>query len=217
MAPVAPLSIVEQLQWRYATKKFDQSRTIPTPAWQALEEVLVLTPSSYGLQPWRFIVITNPEIKEQLLPHSWGQRQVVDASHLVVFAIKSRLAVEDIERYLDRIAEVRGVPLESLSGFRRMLLANLITPATPFDLKEWATRQVYIALGNFMTSAAAMGIDTCPMEGIVPGKYDQILDLEPLGLSTVVACPAGYRMPDDKTAAIPKVRFPLEDVIVRRP
>lgn len=215
MHSVSHETLLRQLQWRYATKKFDPSRIIPPAEWHALEQTLVLTPSSYGLQPWKFIVVTNAELRGQLLGHSWGQKQITEASHLVVFAIKKDLGLPEIERYVQRVAEVRGVPVDALAGFHRMMAKNLAPPPPGFDINEWATRQVYIALGNFMTAAAVIGIDTCPMEGIEPAKYDAVLGLNDLGYSTVVACPAGYRAVDDKSALHPKVRFKTEDVVLR--
>ncbi len=215
MQPISHETLLHRLQWRYATKKFDPTRTIPDAEWRALEEVLVLTPSSYGLQPWKFIVVTDHQLREQLVAHSWGQKQIADASHLVVMAIKRDLGLPEIERYVQRVAEVRGVPVESLVGFHKMMARSLAPPPPGFDINEWATRQVYIALGNFMTAAALLGIDTCPMEGIDPVRYDEVLGLSALGYAAVVACPAGYRAADDKHATIPKVRFKTEDVVLR--
>lgn len=215
MQPVSHETLLHRLNWRYATKKFDPTRIIPDAEWRALEEALVLTPSSYGLQPWKFVVVKDRPLREKLVAHSWGQKQISDASHLVVMAIKRDLGLAEIERYVARVAEVRGVPVESLAGFHRMMAKNLAPPPAGFCINEWATRQVYIALGNFMTAAALMGIDTCPMEGIDPAKYDEVLGLPALGYSAVVACPAGYRADDDKHAAIPKVRYKSEDVVLR--
>jgi nitroreductase len=214
MTAISSDALLRQLNWRYATKKFDPARKISAEDWQALEQVLILTPSSYGLQPWKFVVVTDVPLRQQLMGHSWRQSQVVDASHLVVLAIKKDLGEPEIDRYLARIAEVREIALESLAGFRKMLIGNLVPPKD-FAINEWATRQAYIALGSFMTAAAVLGIDTCPMEGINPAKYDEVLGLGALGYATVVACPAGYRAHDDKHAAIPKVRFKLDDVIIR--
>lgn len=206
-------TLLTQLRWRYATKQFDPSRKISSADWHTLEESLVLTPSSFGLQPWRFIVITDSATREKLVPISWGQRQVADASHLVVFAVRKDLGAGDVDRYINRIAEVRGVSADSLKGFRDMLLGFLGQPAEKFNATAWAARQAYIALGQFMTSAALLGIDTCPMEGLEPEKYDEVLGLGAQGYQTVVACPAGYRAATDKYAALPKVRFEAKDVI----
>ena len=211
--PIASETLLTQLRWRYATKKFDPTKKISAADWRALEETLVLAPSSFGLQPWRFIVVSNPAVREKLVPVSWGQRQVADASHLVIFAIKRGLNAADVDRFMDRTAEVRNVPAVSLDGFKQMLLGFLAKPG--FDVDAWAARQVYIALGQFMAGAALLGIDACPMEGLEPARYDEILGLEKEGYATVVACPAGYRAADDKYATLPKVRFAPEQVITR--
>lgn len=214
--PVSNETLLTQLQWRYATKQFDPSRKIPAADWKTLEESLVLTPSSFGLQPWKFLVIENPAIREQLVPASWGQRQVADASHLVVFAVKQQLSAEDVDRHIARTAELRGINPESLNGLRSVILRFLDRPAESFSPGHWAACQAYIALGQFMACAAMLGIDTCPMEGFEPAKYDQILGLTQHGYNAVVAVPAGYRAPDDKYAGMPKVRFPASEIIEHR-
>jgi nitroreductase len=208
-----PDSVLQQLQWRYATKKFDPNKKIPDDAWKALEQSLVLAPSSFGLQPWKFFVVRNSEIRQQLLAHSWGQTQVVDASHLVVFAIKKDLNAADVDRYLDRMAEVQQTPVENLQKFGSVVKGFMEKPPYPLDINDWSTRQVYLALGEFMTSAAVLGIDTCPMEGFVPTKYDEVLGLPAQGYKAVVVCPAGYRSDEDHSAQRPKVRFKTEDVV----
>jgi nitroreductase len=200
-------SILSALRWRYATKKFEAGKSIDAETWQALEESLTLAPSSFGLQPWKFLVLTNQAIKESLVPASWGQNQVADASHVVIFLVKNPVTAEDVDAHLARTAEVQGVPVENLAGFGNVVKGFLAKPPYPLDMKEWATRQVYIALGTFMTAAATLGIDTCPMEGIDPAAYDKILGLENSGYQTAVVCPAGFRHPEDKYASMPKVRF----------
>jgi nitroreductase len=211
--PVSNDTLLNRLRWRYATKQFDATRKIPADDWRTLEESLVLTPSSFGLQPWRFVVVTDQATKDKLVPVSWDQRQVADASHVVVLAIRKNLGRADVDRYLARMAEVRDVTPESLDAFRNVLLGFLSQPPDKFDADAWAARQVYIALGQFMTSAALLGIDTCPMEGIEPTRYDAILGLAVQGYQTVVACPAGYRASGDKYAKLPKVRYPTDEVI----
>lgn len=213
--PVSNETLLQQLRWRYAVKKFDPARQISTEDWQTLEESLVLTPSSFGLQPWRFVVITDQATKDQLVPHSWGQRQVADASHVVVFAVRKPLTESDVDRHIARTAEVQGVPVENLAGFRKMVIGSLVPPPPSVDIHHWAGLQAYIALGNFMTCAAMLGIDTCPMEGIVPAKYDELLGLPSEGYGTVVVCVAGYRTAGDKYASMPKVRFVADDVVRR--
>lgn len=205
--------LLAALHWRYATKVFDPTKKIPADTWSALEESLVLTPSSYGLQPWKFIVVQDQELREQLVAHSWRQRQVADCSHLVVMAVKKAYSLDDLDAFIARMVEVRGGSAESLAGFRKMVAG---TQAQGYMTKEWAKMQAYIALGQFMSSCALLGIDTCPMEGFVPAKYDELLGLEAHGLTTAVVCPAGYRHADDRYAALPKIRFKSDDVIEHR-
>ncbi len=216
MTPMTGSALIQQLKWRYATKKFDATKRIDPATWSALEEALVLSPSSYGLQPWKFLVVTDPALKAKLRAVSWNQAQVEDCSHHVVFLVKKDLGLPEIEHYVDRIAEVRGVSRESLAGYRGYMVSDLAEGPRAKTINEWAARQVYIALGNFMTAAAILGVDTCPMEGLVPAKYDEILGLEDSGWATLCACPAGYRAADDKYADAPKVRFPREEVIEHR-
>jgi nitroreductase len=205
--------VLNQLRWRYATKQFDPQRRISNEDWNALEQSLVLTPSSFGLQPWQFIVVTDQETKNKLVPASWNQNQIADASHVVVFAVKKELGAADVERYITRIAETRKVAPESLRGFKDVLLGFLGQASDKFDVNAWATRQVYIALGNFLNTSALIGIDTCPMEGIDPAQYDEILGLSAKGYKTVVVAAAGYRAATDKYATLPKVRYNADEVI----
>lgn len=210
---VSPEQLLQQLHWRYATKKFDPSKKIPEDVWNALEQTLVLAPSSFGLQPWKFFVVRDPAVRQTLLEHTWGQTQVVDASHLVVLAIKKNVGADDVDRYVQLISNVRQIPVDSLQGMSNMIKGFIAQPPYPINLDEWAARQVYIALGQFMTSAALLGIDTCPMEGFNPAKYNEVLELEEQGYSAVVLCPAGYRAEDDKYAVLPKVRYPSQEVV----
>jgi nitroreductase len=215
MKPIDRDHILEQLKWRYATKQFDAARKIPAADWEVLEHSLVLSPSSYGLQPWKFIVITDQATREKLVPVSWGQKQVAECSHFVVFAVKSKLAEKDVDNYIKRITEVRGGAVDALHGFRDIIVGDVIKGERSAMAREWAARQAYIALGNFMTCAALLGIDTCPMEGFEPPKYDEILGLLARGLAAVVACAAGYRSENDKYATLPKVRFEASQMIER--
>ncbi len=205
--------LIQSLKWRYAVKQFDAARKIPAETWQALEQALILSPSSYGLQPWKFFVITNQELREQLVPHSWHQRQVADCSHLVVMASKIKITVEDVDEWIARLAKVRGTPPEHLSSYRGMMITDLVEGPRAQNTGDWAARQVYLALGNFLTSAAALSIDACPMEGFLQDKYDEILLLKNSGWTTTVLCPCGYRSPTDKSAQMIKVRFDSKQII----
>ncbi len=214
-ALLPPSQLLEALNWRYATKKFDPARSLPPETWDALEQALVLAPSSIGLQPWKFFVVTDPEVKTALTGASYRQAQPMECSHFVVFAARRDLDETHVDRHITRMAEVQGRTVESLAKFRAMTLGNLDRARTAGTLDTWQEHQIYIALGQFMASAAILGIDTCPMEGIQAAKYDEILGLAGSGYGTVVACAAGYRLADDKYAAVPKVRFKAADVIVR--
>lgn len=214
--PTTNQELLTQLRWRYATKRFDAIRTIPADTWSTLEQALLLAPSSFGLQPWKFVVATTPAVRQQLRAASWGQAQVTDASHYVVFAGLRTTTVEDVDRFLQCQSQVRGTPLESMAGYRKVLVDFLAKGWASKDLAAWNARQGYIALGQFMTAAAMLGVDTCPMEGIDMAAYDRILGLDGTRYTTLCGCAAGYRAADDKYATAAKVRFPLGEVIERR-
>jgi len=205
--------LLDSLNWRYATKTFDALKKIPAATWKALEETLVLSPSSFGLQPYRFLLVTDPALRAKLQPHSWNQTQVVDASHYVVFAARTAMTETEIDRFLDRVVEVRGIPRESLEGYRGMMYGSLLSPGSESRIPHWAALQAYIALGNLMTSASLLGVDTCAIEGFAPAEYDALLGLKDQGYASVVCCALGYRSAEDKYAGLAKVRFPNTDLI----
>ncbi len=209
---IQPQDLLAALNFRYATKAFDAARKIPAETWDAIEESLVLTPSSFGLQPWKFLIVENPDIREKLKAASWNQPQLTDASHLVVLTARTDLTRADIDSWIARLSEVQGTPLEALAGLSGMI-ASFSSAMTAAEKQAWNTRQVYIALGQLMSSAAVLGIDSCPLEGISPADYDTILGLPGTGYATAVACALGYRSPEDKYATAPKARFPDEKVI----
>jgi nitroreductase len=213
---MTPSDIVSSLNWRYACKVFDAAKKIPAETWSSLEESLVLTPSSFGMQPWKFLVIQDPELREQLVPHAWNQRQVADCSHLVVMTTFREMPEDHIDTNIRRMMEVRGGTPEALIGFRNMVAGFRQSGQEKGWLGDWAKQQSYIALGQFMLAAALLKIDTCPMEGFVAAKFDEILGLTGGAYTTAVLCPAGYRSEDDKYAVLPKVRFSLGDVIEHR-
>lgn len=213
MNPIKGEQLLTQLNWRYAVKQFDPTRKISPEDWATLENALILSASSWGLQPWAFVVITDQKTREKLFPSTWNQRQILDCSHYVVFTVKTKMTEEHIDRHIARTVEVRGGTIEKLKAYRDVMVGDVVTGERGAQSQEWAARQAYLALGNFMTSAALLGIDTCPMEGFQPDQYDKILDLPAKGLASVVCCAAGYRVADDKYATRKKVRFSREDVI----
>jgi len=205
--------LLDALNWRYATKAFDASKVIPEATWKTLEETLVLSPSSFGLQPYRFLVVKDAAIRKQLLPHSWNQNQVVDASHYVVFAGRTAITENEIDAFLNRIVEVRNIPRESLEGYRGMMYGSLLSPGAESRIPHWAALQAYIALGNLMTAASLVGVDTCAIEGFAPAEYDAILGLKEQGLASVVCLALGYRSTGDKYAELAKVRKPTSELV----
>ncbi len=209
---LASEQLLSHLKWRYAVKKFDPNRTVSPEDWAALEESLILSPSSFGLQPWKFFVVKTPELREKLLEFSWGQKQVVDASHLVVLGLKTDVDEAYIDKYVELTATLRSMDVADLAPFAKVI-KGFMGRMGPDDIKAWAKLQVYIALGQLMTSAAHLGIDACPMEGFVPAKYDEVLGLPEKGFSAAVVCPVGYRDESDPYASYPKVRFGHDEMV----
>ena len=207
-------SILEQLNWRYAVKTYDAAKKVSEADWAILEESLSLAPSSYGIQPYKFIVITDPETREKLKPAAYGQTQIIDASHLVVVAFKKTLNDEDIEHFVDRIIEVRGQDRESLAQYEADMKGAAKRSVDAGKIESWNSRQAYIALGFLLETAALLGIDATPMEGFDAEQFNEILGLT--DFSAVVLAAVGYRDADkDWLAPLPKVRKPLNELIVR--
>jgi nitroreductase len=209
-------TLLQALRWRYATKTFDAGRQIDPSTWATLEQSLVLTASSYGLQPWKFLVITNAAIRAELRPHSWNQSQITDCSHLVVLLKKRVITAADADRLVQTTASTRGIEASLLDGYRNMIQVDLIEGPRSQVIGQWAANQVYIALGNLLTSAALLGVDTCAIEGFSPADYDRILGLESSDYQSCVVCACGYRSADDKYASLAKVRYSSTDLIEHR-
>lgn len=203
-------TILQSLNWRYATKQFDPTRKLSDADVATLLESLRLTASSFGLQPWKFYVITSQAVKDQLTPVSWNQKQVSDCSHLIVLTARKKIDPAYLESYVDDIVATRGTPKESLKGMHDMILGFAEGHPAPLD---WSKNQVYIALGTLLQTAGLLGVDACPMEGLDKAAYDKILNIDP-DYTTAVACPLGYRAATDKYAGLKKVRFPAEKLFV---
>ena len=214
--PADTTTLLNALRWRYATKAFDASRQIDASTWSALENTLVQSPSSYGLQPWKFLVIEDPALRQQLRPESWNQSQITDASHLVVFLAERQIGPAQADRLIHAIATTRGLDPADLANYRQMIDVDLINGPRSQQIERWASNQVYIALGTFMTAAALLGVDTCPIEGFSPADYDRILGLEGSPYRSCVVCAAGYRDASDKYAGLAKVRYAADALIEHR-
>lgn len=204
--------LIESLNWRYATKNFDPSKKLSPEQRDTLAESLRLTASSFGLQAWKFLFIQDQSLKEELKPASWNQSQITDCSDLVVFLAPLNVNEALVDKYMKHMAQVRNVEVSSLDGFKGYI-TGFINNMDEDQIRNWVDRQIYIALGNLLTSAALLKIDTCAMEGFQPKEYDRILNLEEKGYRSVVACTIGFRSDEDKYTKTSKVRFPQSDVV----
>ena len=203
---------IDSLKWRYAVKKFDDNKYLSEEQIQTIKEAFNLTATSYGLQPVSLVVIKNKEIQQQLVEHSWNQQQVVQASHVLVICIPKEQTAKDVEQYFKLVKEIRNTPDEILNPFKDFLMDSF-SKKTQEELYTWNKNQAYIALGNLLTVCAVENIDSCPMEGFVPEKYDEILNLEEKNLQSVLVLPLGFRAEDDYMKDLKKVRKNIDQVI----
>ncbi len=205
-------TVLEQLNWRYATKAFDASRKLSSEQLATLKESMRMTPSSFGLQPWHFIFVCKSDVREKVKAASWGQSQVVDCSHHVVLCRKQDLTEADVDAHVNDIAKTRNVPIEGLKAYAQVM-KGFLSAKTKEQVAQWMEKQVYIALGQLLTVCAELKIDACPMEGMDAAQYDEILQLPAKGLRAVVTCPIGFRSANDKYAELAKVRFPQGSIV----
>jgi len=203
------------LHWRYATKKFDAAKKISGADWETLEETLRLSPSSYGLQPWKFVVVQNMDLRKKLTPVSWNQPQIETCSHLVVVTRMKNMNEAYVDRFIKSTADQRGIQTSELKGYRDMMVSNVVGAMgqDPALMSAWTARQAYIAAGFFMNNAALLGVDVCPMEGIDGSKYDEILSLSNTEYGSVLVLAAGYRAADDGLQHAKKSRFSKAEII----
>lgn len=206
-------SLVNAFQYRYATKRFDPSRKISPEHWSAIEQSTLLAPSSYGLQPWKLVVLTDQKRKDELPAMTFNQPQPKDCSHFVVFTVLKEMSEAYVDRYVDRIVSVRGVTRESLAPMRRMIVTQLAMSKGQHS--AWSSNQAYIALGFMLASAALLKIDACPMEGFDVMAYNRFFNLDKTDYTTIFACALGYRASNDPVATMKKVRFHESDLVDR--
>ncbi|SEK25762.1 Nitroreductase [Aquimarina amphilecti] len=207
------MEIIESLQWRYATKKFDNTRTLPQEKIDILTKAFNLTATSYGLQPLKLVVLKDKEIQKDLTTHSWNQQQVADASHLLIFCIEKNVGEAYITKYFDNVKTIRNTPEEILKPFKEQLIDSFENKSAD-EISNWASKQAYLAMGNLLTVCATEKIDACPMEGFIPEKYDELLNLSQYGLTSVLVLPIGYRAPDDMFAGLKKVRRSINETVI---
>ena len=206
-------TLLENLNWRYATKKFDATKKISAADLNTLKEAVRLAASSYGLQPFKVVLVENPEIREKLKAAAWGQTQITDASHLFVFANDLNAGPESVAAYIKNISETRGLPTEALGGFADMMngvISNLSQEAKNI----WTSKQTYIALGTLLAAAAELKIDATPMEGFNPAQFNEILGFDKLGLNAAVIATVGYRHDEDEAQHYKKVRKSQEELFI---
>ncbi|WP_324719331.1 NAD(P)H-dependent oxidoreductase [Salinimicrobium sp. HB62] len=204
---------VHALKWRYAAKKFDPDKLLSSEKLDVLKRAFNLTATSYGLQPLKLIVVQNKEVQHELMKASYNQKQIGTASHVLVICIETAINKEFIHNYFRNVQEVRNTPDEILHPFRDSLIGDF--EQKPVDeIKVWATHQAYLVLGTLLTVCAVEEIDSCPMEGFEPQKYNEILNLQQYGLEAVLALPVGYRAEDDFFASLKKVRRPVEETVI---
>lgn len=204
-------TIIEALEWRYAVKKYDVSKKVTEDNLQILKDSIRLAPTSYGLQPFKAIFIKDEKIREQLKGKSWGQTQVIDASHLVVFVAQKHISMEDVDDYMQNVAKSRDLRIEQTAGFGDYIKSS-IAPMTEGQFVIWNVKQTYIALGMLLQTAAELRIDATPIEGFETEAYDQILGLTEQGYTTAVVCALGFRHVEDKNQHQAKVRKSEEEL-----
>lgn len=207
------MDVIKQLKWRYATKKFDASKTLPEQKLQILKEAFNLTATSFGLQTISMVVVEDRDIRQSLVEHAYNQKQVVDASHLLVICVQTDITDGDINRYYQNIKALRKTADHILEPYRKDLI-KFVEKMSVEERLRWSTNQAYIALGNLMTVCAIEEIDSCPMEGFVPATFDKLLGLDKKQLKSVLLLPVGYRAEDDMFSGFKKVRKNVDDAVI---
>ena len=206
-------TFLENQNWRYATKKFDSTKKISAEDLNTLKEAIRLSTSSFGLQPYTVFIVENPELRAKIQPAAWGQSQIVDASHLIIFANQTNLNDVDIDNYIKNIAETRNIPEAALTGYGDYM-KGAVGAKSDDEKAIWTSKQTYLALGNLLNAAAELNIDATPMEGFIPAQVNEILGLNKLGLNASLIATIGYRSEDDATQHLKKVRKPNEELFI---
>lgn len=207
------MSLIEKLNWRYATKKFDKNKKLSPAQLDELLKAVHLSPSSSGLQSYKVIIVEDAITREKLREAAYGQAQLTDASQLIILASETNINTTYVKQYIDHVANTRNIVRENLEGFEQMINGN-INSMNEDQRINWSKKQAYIALGVLLTSAAELGIDACPMEGFSAPQFDEILGLKEKGLTTAVIAAIGFRAEDDTYSKLAKVRKPEEEMFI---
>ena len=206
-------NFIKNANWRYATKKFDTTKKVSKEDLETLKEAIRLSASSFGLQPYRVLIIENPELRAKLQPAAWGQSQIVNASQLIVFANITNFGETEIDVSIANTTKTRGLPADALKGYGDFMKSKIV--ALPEDVRNtWASKQTYLALGNLMNAASELKIDVTPMEGFEPAQVNEILGLGKLGLNATLLATIGYRHEEDATQHYAKVRKSNEELFI---
>ncbi|GAA3554120.1 NAD(P)H-dependent oxidoreductase [Snuella lapsa] len=207
------MDTIKYLEWRYATKKFDATKKLSDAKLNVLKQAFNLTATSFGLQTIKLVIVENKEKRESLVQYSYNQKQVLDASHLLVICIQNDIIEADVNDYYKNIKAIRDTSETILEPYKKALIKT-VSKMSVEERQQWSKNQAYIALGNLMTVCAVEGIDSCPMEGFISDSYDDMLKLGEKGLKSVLLLPVGYRASDDMFADFEKVRKSLKETII---
>ncbi len=211
---IEKMNLNEILNWRYSTKQFNENKKLTDEQITKLIELTNLSASSYGLQPFKMVIVSNEEIKKDLVASSYGQTNIANSSHLIIFALRTDINETFINNYIENISKKRNIESKSLQDFKNMLI-NSVTKKEKNDLYKWASDQIYIALGTFLIACASEKIDACPIGGFIPNEYDEKLELSKYNLKSVVVAAIGYRSEEDKYQFKEKVRAHLDEMIIK--
>jgi len=207
------MDIINKLEWRYATKKFDDTKQLKSEKVDIIKNAFNLTATSFGLQTLKLLVISNKELQAKLLPHAYNQQQIVQASHVLVLCIQDQIDSSDVDTHFNNVIETRHTDPKILAPFKTQL-KDTIQKMSISEQQQWSTKQAYIALGNLMTVCAVENIDACPMEGFIPSQFDDVLNLKAQKLKSVLLLPIGYRSEDDMFSTLKKVRKSVNDTVI---
>ncbi len=206
------MNIIDSLEWRYATKKFDESIILFDDVINRLAKAFNLTATSYGLQPIKLKIIKNKALQEKMSRASFDQEQVATASHVLVFCVEKNIDANFINSYFEIVKSVRKKDLEDIDKYNQILI-DRFSKQSPEQIFIWSVKQAYIALGNMLTVCAVEQIDSCPMEGFIPNQIDTLISLEKENLTSVLLLPIGIRDKEDQSANYKKVRHPIKNIV----